>query len=218
MNKKNKNFIISAILILLSIVFTVLVKVIDVKPIGPKGSKVGFSSLNKIVFDTLGVNMTWYNITDILGKLVILIALFYAFVGVLQLIKRKKISRVDKRILLLGIFYIVVVVVYAFFEKVIINYRPVLLDNKLEASYPSSHTVLVLCICISAVLVNKRLFKNDYFKFLNVLLVLIAIITIVGRLISGVHWCSDIIGGIVISSALLMTFYSFLCLLDNKKN
>lgn len=218
MNKKFKNFIISSFFILFSIVFTILVKVIDVRTIGANGSKVGFASLNKAVFDTLGVNMRWYHITDILGKFVILIALFYAFIGILQLVKRKKISKVDKEIVLLGIFYVVVVAIYAFFEKVVINYRPILLDGKLEASFPSSHTMLVLCVCISAVLVNKRLFKDNYFKIFNVLLILIAFVTIVGRLVSGVHWCSDIIGGVIISGALLMTFYSFLCLLDDKKN
>ena len=209
MNKEQKrNFFISTILILLAVVFTILVKVVDVKAIGGNGTDIGFTSLNQLVFKITGVNMIWYHITDWLGLIPVFMAIIYAFVGLIQLIKRKSIFKVDTEIILLGVFYIIVIVLYVFFEKVIINYRPVLINGFLEASYPSSHTLITICICVSSILINKRLFNNKITKVIDIISVVILVITVVGRLISGVHWFTDIIGGILISSSLLMLFYS----------
>ena len=212
MNKKKRNFIISTILILLSIVFTVLVKVVDVEQIGPNQTSVGFATINKFVFDLIGENKIWYNITDLLDIIPILLVLGYAFIGFMQLIKRKSILKVDKEIIILGVFYIVVISLYVFFEKFIINYRPVLMDGVIEASYPSSHTFMTLFICGSGLIINNRLFKNKTPKAINIILLIIIPIIVIGRLISGVHWFTDIIGGIIISSALLMSFYTTLSL------
>ena len=141
----------------------------------------------------------------------------YAFIGLIQLIKRRSIFKVDKEIILLGLYYIIVIALYVFFEKVIINYRPILMNGFLEASYPSSHTLMTICICGSSILINKKLFNNKITKVINYLSIIIITITVVGRLISGVHWFTDIIGGILISSGLLMTFYSLLSII-NKEN
>jgi undecaprenyl-diphosphatase len=217
MSKKKRNFFVSAIFIILAVTFTVLVKLIDVKATGVNDTNIGFATLNHLIFDTTGVNMIWYHITDWLGLIAIFVSSFYAFIGIYQLIKRKSLLKVDKEIILLGAFYVVVVLIYALFEKVIINYRPTLIDNVLEASYPSSHTLMIICLCGSAILINNQLFNNKITKILNIVLLAIIIITVVGRLLSGVHWFTDIIGGILISIALLKTFHSFLYLLNPKK-
>lgn len=210
MNNNKRNFFISLILILLAIAFTILVKVVDVKSIGVNETNIGFATLNQFVFGAIGVNMTWYYITDWLGIVPVIGAIIYACIGLIQLIKRKSIFKVDKEIILLGIFYIVVIALYAFFEKVIINYRPILINGFLEASYPSSHTLITICICGSSIMINKKLFNNKITKIANTLSAIIIIVTVVGRLISGVHWFTDIIGGIVISISLLMLFYSLI--------
>ena len=210
MNKKKRNFMISTILILLATVFTILVKVVDVQQIGVNESSIGFASINQIVFETIGVNMIWYHITEVLGLIPIFISVVYGLIGVIQLIKRKNILKVDKEIIILGLFYIIVIFLYVFFEKIIVNYRPILLNEFLEASYPSSHTLITICFCGSAIIANKKLFNNKIAKFVNVLLLAIIITTVIGRLISGVHWFTDILGGIFISIALLMSLYSVL--------
>jgi undecaprenyl-diphosphatase len=89
------------------------------------------------------------------------------------------------------------------------------MNGFLEASFPSSHTLMTICLCGSSIIINNRLFKNKFTKIINVISLFIIIITIIGRLISGVHWFTDIVGGILISSFLLMLFYSILNL--NKK-
>ena len=217
MNNKKRNFLISGILLLIAITFTILVKVVDVKQIGVNNSSIGFATLNQFIFETTGVNMIWYHITDWLGLIPVFMAIVYAFIGLIQFIKRRSIFKVDKEIILLGLYYIIVIALYVFFEKVIINYRPILMNGFLEASYPSSHTLMTICICGSSILINKKLFNNKITKVINYLSIIIITITVVGRLISGVHWFTDIIGGILISSGLLMTFYSLLSIL-NKEN
>jgi len=210
MNNKKRNFFISTILIFLAVVFTIFVKVVDVKPIGVNESSIGVASVNQVVFKTIGVNMIWYHITDWLGLVPIFIAMIYAFIGFIQLIKRKNIFKVDKEIIILGVFYFVVIFLYVFFEKFIVNYRPILMNGFLEASYPSSHTLMTICLCGSSIIVNRKLFNNKIAKFVNVLSLVVVLITVIGRLLSGVHWFTDIIGGIFIGVALLMTLYSVL--------
>lgn len=216
MNSKRRNFFISAILILLAIGFTVLVKVVDVKQVGVNETSIGFATVNQFVFNLFGVNMIWYHITDWLGLVPIFMAMAYALIGLIQLVKRKSLFKVDKEIITLGIFYVVVIALYLFFERVIVNYRPVLMDGFIEASYPSSHTLMTICLCGSSIIVNRKLFNNKITKFMNILSIAIILITIIGRLISGVHWFTDIIGGIFISIALLMTLYSSINLIKKE--
>ena len=216
MNSKRRNFFISAILILLAIGFTVLVKVVDVKQVGANETSIGFATVNQFVFNFFGVNMVWYHITDWLGLVPIFMAMAYALIGLIQLVKRKSLFKVDKEIIILGIFYVVVIALYLFFEKVIVNYRPILMNGFIEASYPSSHTLMTICLCGSSIIVNRNLFNNKITNFLNILSIAIVLITIIGRLISGVHWFTDIIGGIFISIALLMTLYSTINLIKKE--
>ena len=204
---KRKKLIITILLLISSIIFIVLLKRIDIKCNAVNNSCIGFATINQFIFDKIGVNMTWYTITDWLGIIPILMSMVYTIIGLKQLIKRKSIRKVDKEIIILGIFYIAVISIYILFEKYIINYRPILMDGFLEASFPSSHTLMTICLCGSSIIINNRLFKNKFTKIINVISLFIIIITIIGRLISGVHWFTDIIGGILISIFLLMSFY-----------
>ena len=154
--------------------------------------------------------MAIYKITEIIGLIPLLIASIYVIIGIKQLITRKSLLKVDKEIYLLGLFYILVLGVYIFFEKVVINYRPVLIDNILEPSYPSSHTLMSICICISSIMINKKLFRNNLADIENIISIIVMVLIIVGRIISGVHWFTDILGGIIISSTLVVLFYTIL--------
>ena len=208
---KKKYLCISISSLLAFVLWTLLVCFVDVRAIGPEGSSVGFSALNGFVHEKIGVNMYLYNITDWLGLVPIGVALGFAILGLIQLIKRKSLLRVDRSILALGVFYIIVVAVYLFFEIVVINYRPVLIEGCLEASYPSSTTMLVTCVMPSAAMQAKERIKSKALRK-GVIIVIIAFIAfmVVGRLLSGVHWITDIIGGALFSLGVVMAYKSFL--------
>lgn len=207
MEKRRKEILLCGGLFAVAIIYTLLVKYIDVQEIGPNDSLVGFATINNFMFNLTGVNMLWYDITDWWGFVPLFIAFIYAMIGFIQMIKRRNILKVDKEILGLGVYYIIVIGLYIFFETCIINYRPTLMDGILEASYPSSHTLLSVCICGSSLIINKYLFKNrNFFKAENIISILSILVIVIGRFISGVHWFTDIIGAILISIALLKAF------------
>ena len=210
MEKKNKKMLVlGASLLAMFALWTVLVRLVDVRAIGPEGSTVGFAALNGFVHRLTGVNWLLYTITDWLGLVPIAVALGFAILGLVQLIKRKSLWKVDHSILALGVFYIVVMAVYILFEIVVINYRPTLVDGYLEASYPSSTTMLVMCVMPTAAMQLNLRIKNTVLRRCAI----IAIVTftafmVIGRLISGVHWITDIIGGALLSAGLVMICYS----------
>lgn len=214
---KKRNIIISIVLSLFAIIYTILVKFVDVKEIGPNSSKVGFANLNRSVFRAFGENERWYNLTKYLGYIFVLIVLTYMVIALIQLVKRKSLFKVDKELIVLGCFYIVVGLIYVLFEKVIVNYRPILVNGVLEASYPSSHTMITLCVCGSAIIINSKLFKNNIVRYINIALSFVMILMVIGRTLSGVHWFTDIVGGVIISCSLLMIYYTVIDCLENKK-
>ena len=187
--------------------FTLLIKIVDVKAIGPGGSKVGFAAINGAVSRLLGFKTFMYMFSQICGYAAFLVIGLYALVGFLQLLKRKKLLKVDSDILILGCFYIAVGFLYIFFNKVIMNFRPVIIDpaEGLEASYPSSHTVLSLCVFLSAVRLEEN-GRNGGNQLYKTCLKVMALLLLISRLLSGCHWFTDIIGGCLLSAALLAFF------------
>lgn len=211
--KVQRNFMITAVLFLSFLLFTVLVMCVDVQPIGPEQSEVGFASLNGWLHDTIGVHEGWYDATKYLGMLVLLVAAGFAALGATQFLRGGSVFKVDVAIVLMGAFYILVGIAYVLFEVVVINYRPEILDVKegLEASYPSSHTVLAVCILSSAMIYVKKRIKDVRVRngIMAAAGIVMAVI-VIGRLISGVHWFTDILGGVLLSAALVMLYYSML--------
>lgn len=209
MNQKRKGGYLPAIVLFLAfILFTILVSVVDVQAIGPEGSKVGFAALNNGIFQALGQSEFWYTLTKIIGVVAIVVAVLFAIIGVLQLLQRKKVARVDGSIVALGITYVLLAICYVIFEFVVINQRPVLIDGQLEASYPSSHTMLVVCIMATAMMLFHTHILNKKFRMgLEVVCGVLIVLMVVGRLLSGVHWATDVIGGVLLGSALSAFYY-----------
>ncbi len=218
MERKNrKRLVWGASFLAMFVLWTALVRSVNVRAIGPEGSSVGFATLNELVHELTGVNWLLYTITDWLGLIPIAVALGFAILGLVQLIKRKSLWKVDHSILALGGFYIVVMAVYILFEIVVINYRPTLVGGYLEASYPSSTTMLVMCVMPTAAIQLNARIKNTVLK--RCAIISIAAFTafmVIGRLFSGVHWITDIIGGALLSAGLVMTYHSIENILTKK--
>lgn len=209
MKNVKRNFCIAAGLLAAFVLWTVAVCYIDVQAVGPRGSCVGFATANRFVHNLTGVNMMLYVITDWLGLVPIAVCLGFAIFGLFQWINRKHFLKVDFSILVLGVFYIVTMAIYILFEFVVINRRPTLIDGYLETSYPSSTTMLVLCVMPTALMQFNAYIKNNFIRKAVIFVVVVFIVFMVaGRLISGVHWLSDIIGGAIVSSGLVLMYHS----------
>jgi undecaprenyl-diphosphatase len=191
------------------ILWTAAVSFIDVQPIGPENSRVGFAALNQFVHQLTGVHMGLYMLTDWLSLIPLGFVAGFGFLGLFQWIQRKSLLQVDRSILVLGGFYLLTGAVFLFFEKFVVNYRPVLMEGILEASYPSSTTMLVLCVMLTAAMQIKRRIRNKNLQHLMVSAVTIfTALMVIGRLMSGVHWFTDIIGGILLSMGLVALYAS----------
>lgn len=207
---KKKNYMSSVASLLMLAVFvlwTLAVRFIDVKAIGPDGTSVGFAAINAFVHELTGVNMFLYHITDWLGLVPIFIAAGFAMLGLVQWFRRKSLGKVDRSLFILGGFYVAVFAVYILFEFVTVNYRPVLIDGRLEASYPSSTTLLVMCVMPTAIMQFNSRIRNPFLKkFISALIVAFIIFMVAGRILSGVHWVTDIVGATLFSSGLVMLY------------
>ena len=209
--------ITASICAVLTVLLIILIRFCDVRQTGPAGTSVGLSHLNGAVFKLTGVNMLWYRITDYIGIAAIFTAAFFASAGLYQLIKRKSLCKVDREILALGALYVITVGLYILFEFAVVNYRPVIMPgaDHPEASFPSSHTVAVCVIAGSAMmLIKKYINKKTSRRILQSVCAFIILITVAGRLFSGVHWFTDILGGILISVTLLNLYSGVITVKD----
>lgn len=188
-------------------VWTLLVMSVDVHRVGVQATTVGFATLNVRFHSLTGVDMMLYNITDWLGLIPVAVCVFFAAVGLVQLVKRKSLKKVDTDIILLGAYYAVVIAGYLIFETIPINYRPVLINGMAEASYPSSTTLLVLSVMPTLTLQSDRRLRNiKAKKLIKAVSVFFAAFMLLGRLISGVHWLTDIIGAVLLSLGLFLIY------------
>ena len=220
MKRIRKSFIASICLLTAFVLWTVAICFVDVRAIGPESSLVGFAGINGFVHNLTGVHWGLYNITDWLGLVPIFVCMAFGILGLMQWIKRKSIRKVDYNILILGGFYIITIVAYLFFESVAINYRPVLIGGILEASYPSSTTMLVMCVMPTAIMQLGRRIKNKVLcSIVSVTIIAFIAFMVIGRLLCGVHWLTDIVGGALLSAGLVMMYYALsslkFCNFDN---
>lgn len=210
MKKRNqRNFGITMGLLVAFVLWTIAISKLDVQAIGPQGTSVGFAAFNGFFHNLTGVHMSIYTITDWLGLVPFAFVLGFAILGLIQLIQRRSLLKVDFSILVLGAFYIIVMATYVFFEIVVINYRPVLIEGHLEASYPSSTTMLVMCVMPTAIMqLNSRIRNQGLRRGIDCLTIAFTVFMVVGRLTSGVHWFTDIVGGALLSAGLVMLYVS----------
>lgn len=209
MKKENRKIFYSALCMLVAfLLWTVAIRFIDVQAIGPLESTVGFATINQFAHNLTGVHMNLYVITDWLGLVPIGFAMGFALLGLVQWIKRKQLLKVDYSILILGGFYIAIMAVYILFETFVINYRPVLINGYLEASYPSSTTMLVMCVMSTAIMqLNSRIRNNVLKRCVTFAITAFIVFMIIARLVSGVHWLTDIIGAALLSAGLVIMYY-----------
>ncbi len=204
---RNKELLPGIALLAAFAVWTILIRFVDVQNAGPDGTAVGFAAFNVWFHRLTGVHMLIYTVTDWLGLVPVIICICFGLLGLVQLIKRRSLLKVDPDILLLGVYYVVVILGYLLFEMVPINYRPILIDGNLEASYPSSTTLLVLSVMPTLKYQADRRIRNTVRKqALTVFAFAFSAFMVIGRLISGVHWATDIVGSVFLSLGLYIIY------------
>lgn len=205
--KQKKSFWSGVCLLAAFVLWTAGVAIIDVQPVGPEGSMIGFATVNSRIHRAIGVHMGLYTLTDWLSLVPLAIVMGFALQGLAQWVNRKHLRKVDPQILILGGYYGVVFSVYAFFERLVVNYRPVLIGGALEASYPSSTTVLTLCVMLTAVLqLDSQIQNKAVRKGIAFGIHAFSGFMVIGRFLSGVHWFTDIVGGILLSAGLVSLY------------
>ena len=219
MKKNGKKQLITGVsFMLVFVIWTWLIQKVDVLPVGQKGTDVGFAAFNCWFHKLTGVHMGLYTITDWLGLVPVFVCIVFGGIGLWQLIKRKNLFKVDTDLIYLGIYYVIVIFGYLFFEMCPINYRPILIEGILEASYPSSTTLLVLSVMPTLVLQANRRIENRYLKrIICALTVVFSAFMVIGRLISGVHWFTDIMGAVFLSTGLFYLYKAVVLILSGDK-
>ena len=219
MKQRGKKLLCLGMLVLITfVVWTLLIIKVDVQPLGQSGTNIGFGTINCWFHKLTGVHMSIYSITDWLGLVPIFVCMLFGGMGLMQLITRRSLFKVDYDIILLGIYYIVVILGYLIFEMIPINYRPILIEGIMEASYPSSTTLLVLCVMPTLWEQANRRIQNTFMKrCIHIFVICFSVFMVVGRLIAGVHWLTDIIGGILLSTGLFMIYKAVVLLYCKEK-
>ena len=219
MKEKGKKGIATGIaLVLCFVIWTVLIKSADVQAVGVNGTDIGFAGVNTWFHGLTGVHMKIYTITDWLGLVPIVICICFGVLGLVQMIQRKSLLKVDADILLLGGYYILVILGYLVFEMIPINYRPILIDGAMEASYPSSTTLLVLSVMPTLKFQMDRRSTNPAVRNITTaFVILFTAFMVIGRTVAGVHWITDIIGAVLLSTGLYMIYRSCVLLTDRKE-
>ncbi len=207
--KKNekKSLLIGSIFLAMFTVWTVLIQTVDVQPLGQNGTSIGFAAFNCWFHHFTGANMVLYTITDWMGLVPVIICLSFAGIGLVQLIKRRSLFKVDTDIRILGVYFVIVFLAYAIFERIPINYRPILIEGKMEASYPSSTTLLVLSVMPALIeQIQRRLSDVTAKRIITIAAIAFSVFMVTGRLVSGVHWFTDIVGGVLLSAGLFQLY------------
>ena len=217
MREAKKNSCIGAVLLTAFIIWTILIQTVDVQAVGQNGTNIGFAAINVRFFQMTGIHMAIYIVTDWLGLVPILICMIFGGIGFVQLIKRRSLFRVDSDLFLLGIYYILVIIGYLVFEMIPINYRPIPIDGYMEASYPSSTTLLVLSVMPTlSYQANRRVKDHIARTAINTFSVLFSLFMVIGRTVAGVHWLTDIIGSVLLSAGLFMVYKGVVLFTDSR--
>ena len=200
------------------LLWTALIRRVDVRAVGPNGTEVGFAAFNLWFHKLTGVHMTIYTITDWLGLVPIAVCLCFGALGAAQLVRRKSLLRVDSDVILLGLYYILVILAYLVFEMVPINFRPILMNGVLEVSYPSSTTLLVLSVMPTLKYqIDRRTDKPLVRNVTGIFAAVFSAFMVIGRWIAGVHWATDIIGAVFMSTGLFSLYRYAVSRIDRRK-
>ena len=212
----NKYLIVGIVFIFLFLLLMILLN-FNKANLGETNTPVGLSSINKL-FVTNYVDI--YNSMSQVGLyLSFIIIAGFAITGFYQLIKRKSLFKVDLDIILFGVGVIVLIITWLLFDKVIAyNYRPIYVNKNLEGSFPSTHVLFTTFVLVSAFGISLNREKNNFYN-LAILVIAILVITLTSlcRVLSGMHWATDVLGGLLLGLGYFFILYGIFKGLSKKE-
>ena len=220
MRKKLKySIIILGIIGLVNLFFVFLLKVANVKLTGTYNTSIGLGSINLKLRDLIGTSKAFDIISTIILVIAFLIVAAEIALAIYELVKRKDIEKLDNEIWALSVTYAALAFIFAVFNyALIINVRPVVIDGKLESSYPSTHVLVSLTVFLTGITMTSYLVKDKKLKLgIDIALIALSVLVVITRMLSGKHWFTDIIGGILASGFLYWMHITFIIGLQYKK-
>ena len=211
MLKKYGYFIASAVLLLIFIVFTILVKTVDVQYYF-NNTYVGFYSINS-KFGEFVTNFGKYESMSKMSDIILYLSFAYILVlfifALIELIKNKSFKKLNMNYYLVLGGYVLTVIFYFVFEVVKVNYSPISPIDNLKPSYPSSHVLLGCMFYLLNTFTAMKLLKpeKEWIKPLVFAATgVICLLLIFTRALSSKHWLTDIIASIILVSSLYTLF------------
>lgn len=217
MHKKGWIYTIAACALWMAFaVLSILLVCVDVRPAGQSGARVGFATINEAVFEAIGQSDMLLTLSELAGLVIIAGVAAFAVLGLVQVIRRKGILRADIELYVMACGLVFLAALYVFFELAVINYRPVLEDGVLAASYPSSHTMLAVAVAgMSTAYVLGRVRTLALRITLCSVANTVMAVTVAGRLLGGVHWLTDILGGCLAGLAVVLAYLAAVRFIKN---
>lgn len=209
MPKKKTCITMACLFMGLYIVLLVMLYSVDVTFEGVNGSRIGLSGINIPIRDAIGTNMIFYNISKYVGALGIALVGVLAVWFLVRIIREKSLKALTRKEYELGVLYLLTCVLYVVFSKIVINYRPIIKwdEEGPESSFPSTHAMIAVVIFGSFCCIAGNYIKNEKLcKLIRILCVILAVLVIVGRMLSGVHWFTDIVGGVLVALSLVFAY------------
>ncbi len=166
--------------------------------------EIGLYNFNKI-FLVDYYNESWDGFSDVILYISILFILGLIIYGIYQLYKRKSLFKVDKDIILTGFGFVFIIIIWFIFDKFIdINYRPIAVNGSAQTSFPSTHVMLA---CFSLLATTRIILKRNTNELkYNIItyggVSILVILCSLGRILSKMHWTTDVLGAIFISLAI----------------
>lgn len=176
--------------------------------------------MNDAVFNFFGENKTLDKISDVLLIAMLAIVAGFALSGLVQLIKRNKLKKVDSEILAMIPSLLLLVAVYFVFEKIwVLNYRPILINGIAEPSFPSTHTLIAVTVLGMTMMALPKYIKNRRQRILIDVLALVAMVAMAFlRVASGMHWMTDVLGGVIFGIDLVLVYGGALRIIKERRH
>lgn len=202
MTKQGKKWFLAAlILTAVFVVLTITVKYVDQKNIGSQ--VIGWATINLWWRDIIGVRNFWQIASHIFAAITLIILVMFLVWQAIALLRRKSFRTMPRHWWFFDLTLIALALCYIVFQIMVINFRPLLIDGVAELSYPSSHVLLLATLWPVFILTLSREVKSrPWLRVASVIGIIVMTVGIIARLLSGYHWFTDIIGGIMLGAVL----------------